>query len=244
MSEKSDTPIFNAKEHTYKDPKEGFEYCSVTRWVEKFKPFFDEQEIAKRVARNEGVPVELVLESWKKKRDDSAVFGTKIHKVLESYLSKKKIVYPQYKEIINNFKELNITLDAKICKFESLVYSKKHRIAGTSDIIALNKDKKTFNVYDYKTNKQFRYTSPFGQTMEKPLDHFPCAEYYSYALQLSMYAFLYKLMSGLEPLRLKIFWYKRNEPENYEKIAGKWYIINVPYLEEEILKCIHYDPDE
>lgn len=240
----ADKPVFNAKEHTYTDPKDKFQYTSVTRWVEKFKYPFDEMDIAYRVARSQDVTVQTVLDLWKKKRDDSANFGTKVHKVLEVFLSKNKIIDSHYKEIINGFKALNISLDTKKSMFENLVYNRKYGIAGTSDIIIQNKDKKTFNVYDFKTNKQFRYTSPFGHRMLKPLEHFPCSEYYTYSLQLSMYAFLYKLMSGLEPLRLKIFWYERNEPENYEKVAGKWHIINIPYMEEEILKCLHHEDTE
>ena len=56
-----------------------------------------------------------------------------------------------------------------------------------------------------------------------------------------MYAYLYKLMSGLEPLRLKIFWYNRVEPENYNNFTGDWEVFNTPYMEEEILKCLYYE---
>jgi hypothetical protein len=110
-----------------------------------------------------------------------------------------------------------------------------------SDIVIHNKDKKTFNVYDFKTNKKLRYVSPFSDNMLKPINQYPCSEFFIYSLQLSMYAYLYKLMSGLEPLRLKIFWYQREEPENYSNIKGEWKIINVPYLEEDIIKCLYYE---
>lgn len=239
----SGVPIFNVKEHTYTDPKENFQYCSVTRWVEKFKPPFDEQDMAKRVAKNEGVPVEMILEEWERKRNNSSEFGTRVHKALEVFCSKGRIVYPEYKTILSSFKELCINLDKKYCEFEKLVFNKKYRIAGTSDIIVKNKDKKTFNVYDFKTNKKFRFTSPFGHRMLGPLEKFPCAEYYAYSMQLSMYAYLYKLMSGLEPLRLKIFWYERFDPENYTKTDGKWHVFNIPYLEEEIIKCLNHEKE-
>lgn len=239
-----DTPIFNAKEHTYTDSVENFQYCSVTRWIEQFKPEFNEQDMAKRVARNEGVPVELVLEEWERKRNNSTKFGTRVHKALEVFCSEGKILYPEYKNILTSFKNLGIALDKKNCDFEKLVFNKKYRIAGTSDVIIRNTDKKTFSIYDFKTNKKFRYISRFGQKMLGPLEKFPCAEYYAYAMQLSMYAYLYKEMSGLEPLRLKVFWYERFEPEDYSKTEGRWHIINLPYLEEEIINCLEYDSDE
>lgn len=234
-------PVFNADRHTYTDPVDKFQYCSVTKWVEKFKYPFNEQDAAKRVAKREGIPIEIVLETWAKKRNDSAEFGTKLHRALEVFCGDKKILYPEFEEILQNFKTLNISLDDKICMFEKLVYDRKLKIAGTSDVIVHNKDKKTFNVYDFKSNKRFRYTSPFGYNMIEPLATYPCAEFFTYSLQLSMYAYLYRLMTGLEPLRLKIFWYERVFQEDYTKIDGKWHIINIPFLEEEIIKCLNYE---
>lgn len=237
----STAPIFNAEKHTYTDPAENFQYCSVTRWVEKFKYPFNEQDTAKRIAKREGIPVEVVLETWAKKRNDSADFGTKLHKALEVFCSTEKILYPEFKEILQSFRTLNVLLDKKTCMFEKLVYDRKLKIAGTSDVIIHNKDKKTFNVYDFKSNKKFRYTSPFGYNMIDPLTAYPCAEFFTYSLQLSMYAYLYRLMTGLEPLRLKIFWYERFLPEDYTKTEGRWHIVNIPFLEEEIIKCLNYE---
>lgn len=232
-------PIFDEVAHTYTDPIEDFKYTSVTRWVEKFKPKFNELLMAEKIAGREGVSVDLVLEAWEKKRKDSSEFGTKIHKVLETYHSTGKIIFKEFSDTLNQFKLLKVKFDKKKCFFEKLVYNKSLKIAGTSDIIMHNSDKKTFNVFDFKTNKKLRYFSPFGDSMLKPLNHFPNSEYFNYSLQLSMYAYLYKLMSGLEPLRLKIFWYCREEPENYNNLKGEWKIVNVPYLEEEILKCLN-----
>ena len=231
-------PIFNAEKHTYTDSKDKFLYTSVTRWVEKFKPRFDETTVAKRIADREGIPVELVLEEWKKKRDDSAEFGTKIHKILEVYNSTGKICDNKFSVVVDSFKKLNINFDKKNTLFEKLVYNKQLKIAGTSDVIVHNKDKKTFNIYDFKTNKRLQYWSPYRETLLGPLFKYPNCEYFVYALQLSMYAFLYKKMSGLEPLRLKILWFSREVPENYNNLNGCWEVINIPYMEDEIIKCI------
>lgn len=234
------TPIFDEKAHTYTDPIEDFKYTSVTRWIEKFKPKFDEQKMAAKVAAREGVPVELVLEAWEKKRKDSGDFGTKVHKALETFHLTGK-VNKEFADILHGFRGLNVEIDKKKTFFEKLVFNKKLKIAGMSDIIMHNKDKKTFNVYDFKTNKKLRYVSPFSDSMLEPISQYPCSEYFTYSLQLSMYAYLYKLMSGLEPLRLKIFWYQREEPENYKNTKGLWKIINVPYLEEDIIKCLYHE---
>lgn len=231
-------PIFNAEKHTYTDPEDKFLYTSVTRWIEKFKPYFDETAVARRVADREGVPVELILEVWKGKRDDSAEFGTKVHKVLEIYNSTGKVSDDKFSKVIDSFKKLNLTFNKKNTVFEKLVYSKQLKIAGTSDVIVHNSDKKTFNIYDFKTNKKLNHWSVYKETLLGPLFKYPNCEYFVYALQLSMYAFLYKEMTGLEPLRLKILWFSREAPENYNNLNGSWEIINVPYMEDEITKCI------
>ena len=232
------TPVFDSNAHTYTDPVDNFKYTSVTKWVEQFKPPFDELTTAQRIAKKEGVSVELILELWEKKREDSKVFGTQVHRALETYFKTKKIS-SVYQPIIEKFIDLDIPLNTKNCFFEKLVFNKEIKIAGTSDIILHNKDKKTFNVYDFKTNKRFRYTSPFKENLLPPLQDYPCTEYFTYSLQLSMYAYLYKLMSNLEPSRLKIFWYNRTDFENYNNLTGEWKIINVPYLEEDIIKCLN-----
>lgn len=235
------TPVFNEELHTYTDSKDGFKYLSVTKWLEQFKPVFDELAMAKKIANREGVTIELILEEWKTKRDNSKVFGTAVHKELEFFHKTKKIKNKQYEPVINNFKELRISLDEKNSSFEKLVFNKKLGIAGTSDIIIKNKDNKTFNVFDFKTNKKLRLSSPFNSFLLGPLSKYPNVEYFVYSLQVSMYAYLYKLMSGLEPLRLKLFWYNREEPENYNNLKGKWEVFNVPYMEEDILKCLYYE---
>jgi len=235
------TPIFDPKSHTYTDPVEKFSYTSVTKWVEKFKAPFDELSAATRIATRECVSVETILKEWEKKREDSKKFGTKVHKLLEVYNSTGKVIDTALISIINSFMRLNLNLNKKNTHFEKLVFNKKLKIAGMSDVIMHNEDGKTFNVYDFKTNKKLRHKSPFNENLLPPLQQYPCCEYFTYALQLSMYAYLYKLMTRLEPLDLKLFWLSRKNPENYEEFTGDWKEVVVPYMEKEILDCLSYE---
>jgi len=234
-------PIFNFVEHSYTDPIDNFCYTSVTKWLERFKKPFNEESAAKRIALREGVQLQTVLDEWRRKRDESKEFGTKIHKLLEIYNLENKICDEDLLPVLNNFKKLNLTFDKKMTSFEKLVFNKDIGIAGTSDVIVNNPDSKTFCIYDFKTNKKLRYSTPFNEFLLPPLNIYPSCEYFIYSLQLSMYAYLYKLMTGLEPLRLKIFWYSREEPENYKNLHGTWVTINTPYMEEEILACLKYE---
>lgn len=236
-------PIFNVEAHTYKDPKDGFEYTSVTRWVGQFKPKFDENYWAAKIAQRECVPVDVILEEWDRIRTTSQVFGTSVHKMLEVYLTTKKVTDKRLEPILESFKKLKIKFN-KDTFFEKLVYNRKLGIAGTSDIIMHNEDGKTFDVYDFKTNKKFRYESEFEEELLTPLTGYPASEYFTYALQLSMYAYLYKHMSGLTPRRLKVFWYQRYHNITYVDLTGDWRIINLPYMEEELVRCIEHEPQK
>lgn len=231
-------PQFDASSHTYVD-KDGFKYTSVTRWIEKFKPFFDKEKIAQKIALKNNISVDLVLQEWDEKRDNSTIFGTRVHKAIELYNENGVIEDDDCKPVIQQLKIANIQLDKKNCYFEQIVSDRNLGIAGTADVIEVV-SKKAFNVYDFKTNKRFRLQTPFAnENLLKPLDHLPNVEYFIYALQLSMYAFIVKRITGMDPQKLRIFWYEREEPENYNNFNGRWKIYDMPYLEHDIQKCLN-----
>lgn len=230
-------PVFDAASHTYTDPDDKFRYTGVTRWVDQYKPIFDKQKVATKVAEKTGVTVDFVLEDWQKKKIDSANYGTKLHKALEVFSKTGNIEDKDCVPVIESFKQLKLDFSEDTF-YEKMVYNKEIGIAGTADIITHNSNS-TFNVFDFKTNKKFRLQTKFNDSqLLGPLSLYPNTEYYLYALQLSMYAFLYKKMSSLDVLRLKVYWYERKEPENYSNFEGQWRVFNLPYMEDDILRCL------
>lgn len=237
MKENNVIPVFNSDLHTYTDPNDGFRYISVTRWIDKFKPVFDKQAKAAKLAAKEGVSIDFILEDWQKKKEQSIKYGTRLHKALEIFHNTGNIEDEQCKIVIDEFKKLKLTFSEQTFH-EKLVYNRQLGIAGMADIITHNDDN-TFNVFDFKTNKRFRFQTKFSDgELLAPLGHYPNTEYYHYSLQLSMYGYLYKNMTGLDVKRLKIYWYERKEPENYENFDGCWRVFNLPYLEDDILHCL------
>ena len=53
-----------------------------------------------------------------------------------------------------------------------------------------------FIVADFKTNKKYRFSNDFNEYFLAPVDHLPYCEFNTYALQLSMYAYMYEQKSG------------------------------------------------
>lgn len=232
------SPIFNADSHSYIDDN-GFKYKSVTEWVSQYKPYFDKEKAAEKVAKKNGLLVDDILKEWDEKRTNSTLFGSKIHKAIEQYNIDKIVEDKECGVVVDKLRDANISFKKGKSYFEQIVSSKKIGIAGTADVIELCENK-SFNVYDFKTNKKFRVQSYFGnENLLKPFNHFPNSEYFIYALQLSMYAYIIKTTTGLEPKRLRVFWYERTEPENYKNFEGTWQTYDLPYLEHDIIKSLN-----
>lgn len=232
-------PVFDEGKHLYYDKKTNLAYYNVTKWLSRFKPEFDFEGMSEMYAEKYNLEVDKVREMWNKKRDDSVIFGKKFHKVFEEYLTSRQILEEEYKPVIEQFEVLKLINRKNNNFFEKRLYNPDLNIAGTADIISI--DKTTFDIYDFKTNKRLGFENPFkdDKWLKSPLDHLPNSEYFNYALQLSLYAYLTEEMTGLKNSRLRIFWYERYQPENYESLQGRWQIYTVPYLKEEIQACIH-----
>jgi hypothetical protein len=234
-------PVFNKERHSYIDPSDQMKYESVTRWVNKFKKPFDRDRLAERSAKKQGITAEQVLANWDKLRDDSASFGTFVHKALETYFLTGKTT-SENEQIVENFHLLDLKFDNVNTAFEQIVYDKDIQIAGTADVIE-HVGNDMFNVYDFKTNKNLRISSKYDEQMIGPVSHLPGTEYFVYSMQLSMYAYLYEKMTGRTCCRLRILWLNRANIQDYTDFTGIWKIYSIPYLKEDVINCIKYYQD-
>lgn len=109
---------------------------------------------------------ELAMRAPYEARDKAADRGSTIHSVIEAY---KKGTPPDLKSIPDQFQgyvkafytavdQLNISIVAQ----EKTVFSKKHKYAGTLDILAHIDNKETLNIIDVKTGKEI-YPTAFIQ---------------------------------------------------------------------------------
>jgi ATP-dependent exoDNAse (exonuclease V) beta subunit len=69
-----------------------------------------------------------------------------------------------------------------------------YEIAGTSDLIY--EREKDFIVADFKTNKKYRFSNDFNDYFKAPIEHLTYCEFNTYALQLSLYAYMYEQKTG------------------------------------------------
>ena len=221
---------FDKKTHKYVCEKTGKELISTTTLIGKYKKPFDKKEHATRVANREtfeSARVKII----EKEKNRACDYGTNIHEVMEDYLTTGKKVdkydslytsYDKWKHIFKNYPTL-------MC--EEKLYDLDNYIAGTADLIYENK--KHFIIGDFKTNKAFNFYSPYNEFMLEPISHLSACEFNTYAMQLSIYAYMYEKLSGKKCSGCVIM---------YKDKTDKFYPIRVNYLKTEVLVLIrHYN---
>ena len=227
---------FSEGTHTYVNTETGKELVSVTTLLGKYKPKFDKKENAARVAKREGLNIDFVLDLWEKEKNKACDYGTAIHKVMEDFLVEGKQedgyydLYKSYKQEANR-----IFKGYKTFKAEERMYSIEDNIAGTADLVY--EKEKSFMLGDFKTNKRFNFHSSFNEYMIGPLSHLTVCEFNTYALQLSLYAYLYEKMSNKKCDGLVIF-YKESESNQDGVVTPYWRPIHVNYMKNEIIELI------
>lgn len=224
---------FDEKTHTYTCTETGKRFVSATTLLGKYKPVFDKEKAAKRVSAREGIPYQLVLDTWEQQKQIACDRGTPIHKAMENFILHKQVdqdysrsMFVTFKDIISSFKPLKL-------HSEKLLFLKEFELAGTSDII-IDHDNKFFSVLDFKTNKKIRTCSAYNEFLLEPVEHLTNCEYSIYTLQLSLYAYMYEKMTGLKCREIAILFL---EGEEWKKISSV-------YLKNDIINLLEYRKDD
>lgn len=224
---------FDEAAHTYTNTQTGEQYISVTTLLGKYKTPFDKDRHSLRVAEREGVPQELVLEMWEKENKKATDRGTHIHKLMENYVDLGEKI-TEYDQLYSSYDK---AVSRAVCKFkkvysENLLHNDNYKIAGTADLIYDHGD--FFTIGDFKTNKRFNFTSSFNDHFKDPINHLSYCEFNNYALQMSMYAFMYEKISGKKCKKIVVFYLKED----------KWYPIHCNYLKSDIINILTHFRNE
>lgn len=259
MDKRSGIVAYNDLTHRYWDTSTGEVFTSVTTLLSKYKTPFDTQLMAsyKAIQQLMGdkfkkfkgfmTPAEVVdffnglkktadielkyqeaishfIALWAEKNLIATTKGTQVHNQREYILLKETndLFYKTFYWLKSSIP------DAYTPKLllEFLLFSTEYKIAGQVDKILVNDNK--FVIIDYKTNASIDKTNKF-QKMRSILSHLDDCSYNHYALQLSLYAYLYKQTypdAELEGLYL----------EHIQEYDSTY--IEVPYLEREIINIL------
>ena len=220
---------FIEKTHQYFN-ENGEEYKSGTGFIHLYQKEFDSIGVATRVAAREGVTVEEILDKWKKNSQDACEYGTSVHLVMENYL-KTNIRVPEHSLLYDSFDEIvgDMKKWAKAIHSEKILWNDEFKLAGTADLI-IDHNKNEFSVGDFKTNKAINFCSDFGERLLHPISHLSACNYNLYSLQLSLYAYMYSLLTGKQCRRVFLMHLR----------DGKWNEITANFMKHEIEVMLHH----
>lgn len=224
---------FVDKSHKYFNTSNNREYYSVTRFLHLFEEPFDADGISKRVALREGISQQEVLDNWNKINKEATEKGTKIHALMEDYFNfnKKdenyKILYDSFENAVSK----DVLEKAESLHSEKLLWNDEYELAGTADLI-IDYPNNEFSIGDFKTNKKFLFYSPYGVTMKEPINHLSSCQYNLYSLQLSLYAYMYSILTGKKVKHLFLL--------HCNDIDKGWQYIPCNYLKYEIIFMLKY----
>lgn len=224
--------VFDKAKHLYYNDWTNDIYISATQLLSKFKKPFDRQRISLAVAKKEGVSQQEILDKWDKIKDDACIKGNCLHDALEQYI--------RYGAINEEYQWAYDSLDTNVERItegnyvykysEKLLFNDKFKIAGTTDLLIDCGDE--FCVLDFKTNKKLSTSNKYGEYLLYPLDFIQYCEYNVYALQLSLYAFMYEKETNKRLKSMCILYQYDNQLIPY----------NVPYMKLEIMALLNqYD---
>ena len=225
--------------YEYKEQRVGI---SVTRLIEEYTNEFDAETIAEKVAIRDGKTIQEVLDEWKYKNEWACEKGHLGHLYAQSrwndelYQETLNECYKGFKiDLEHIFKQADNFYNDYKDRLEHLadeyvIGSEEYDIASAIDHLFINKLTGGLVLVDYKTNSDIHKNEKYAKNMKVPLSHLKDTTLNHYAIQLSIYKYLVEKYTNLKIEEFFIVYMSENI-DNYE-------IIDVPYLEKEVIKIL------
>ena len=222
------------------------EYISVTTLINKYKEKFDEDYWSRYKANEYGLTQRDILRVWKFINQKGTIKGSIIHDYVENLFLNKIFEYPKDK-IISHFgfdpirKEYEMTkTHADLfykdstnklipIKSELVVCDKESMIAGMMDMLFYNVKAKEFQIWDYKTNKEFSDKSE--RKLKDLLYLLDDCDLNIYSIQLELYKQILHRNTNIRIGKCFIVWFSHNNP-TYKIIETK----NMEYYVNQIIE--------
>ena len=190
------TIIFNDDKHYYTIKEDDTAFLiSSTTFINKFFTPFKAQKIAKTYARNRGLNWKHVKAGWELKGKQSSALGNLCHNYVDASIRKTQLPTSEDKDIQLRLKFLRQKLKTLFKTYsniqtEKIVLDINSNIAGTVDIILETDDH--ILIGDWKTNEKIPTIGFNKRTCYKPINYLQDCLFTKYALQVSLYKYIYQ----------------------------------------------------
>jgi hypothetical protein len=215
---------------------DGKELISVTTIIHKYQEEFNEDYWSNYKSEQFSISQKEILRAWNFINKKGTIKGSAIHDYAENLFQNKKYEYPK-ELILKEFgfdpvvKEYDITKKhvdnfyndshGKLIpvRTEFVVYDRESLIAGMLDMLFWNCKTKEFQIWDWKTNKDF--TSEMkSRHLIGDLFMLEDCDLELYSLQLDLYKKIIEKNTGIKLGKSYIVWFSHNN-ENYKVIETK-----------------------
>lgn len=192
--------IEESHEYFYQNTK----FKSVTQWIKKIVPEFNEEYWLKyKTLQEMGLKVQKLPDNhirvngevqhytdikidtsklkvaWNSKSNTALSKGTSIHRQFELGFQGKYT-----SDLVWNY--VQARKDLVLVKAEFIVADYENKIAGQLDGLFLNINTGLFEIHDYKTDKEIKYSNRY-ESFLPPLDFMSNCNFNKYTIQLNMY---------------------------------------------------------
>ena len=207
-------------------------FTSVTTFIGEFFEEFDALKIATRLVKNNikymHMTVDELLNKWK----ESATYGTVVHEELENFILYKTPV--KEKKSIQGIEWLEkyiMKSDFEIYS-EAIIFSKELQLAGTIDLLLLDKKTGKYNIMDWKTSKRIDSKAFKNKKGNHPATkNMDDCNFNHYSLQLSLYRYILETYYNLQIEEHMIIHLKDDQCIGYHS----------PYLKEDLIEMLKYN---
>jgi hypothetical protein len=240
----NDIVYYNEPHKYYLDNKE---LISVTTLIHQYQEPFDEEYWSEIKSKEFNIPKYEILRAWNFINKKGTMKGSLIHDYSENKLLNKVFKYPQSK-IINRFgfdpikREYDITkkhVDNFLkksknkhipIKTELVVYDVESMVSGMLDLLFWNVKEKEFQIWDWKTNKEFSFENK-KQNLLNCLNALEDCDLEIYSLQLECYKYIIEKNTNIKLGNSYLVWLSHNN-DDFQIIPA----LNRSFYVKEIFK--------
>jgi hypothetical protein len=212
------------------------ELISVTTLIHRYQEEFNEDYWSNYKADQFHVSQDEILAAWKFINKKGTIKGSAIHDYTENLFQNKKYEYPKElilkefgfdpvyneyqitkKHVDNFYKDVHNKLIP--IRTEFVAYDKESMIAGMMDILFYNIKMKEFQIWDWKTNKDFTFEI-ISRHLLNDLYLLEDCDLEIYSLQLELYKQIIEKNINIKLGKSYIVWFSHNN-DNYQIIECK-----------------------
>jgi len=233
----NDVVFFDEPHKYYLDNKQ---LISVTTLIHRYQEEFDEDYWSLYKANEHKLTQREIIRAWKFINKKGTMKGSAIHDYAEKLFLNKIYEYPE-RMILDEFgfdpikPEYDITkkhvdnfyndVQGKLIpiRAEMILCDKESLIGGMLDMLFWNTETKQFEIWDYKTNKEFTEKLPEDKPkryMRDDLYMLEDCDLEIYSLQLEMYKQIIEKHVPIKLGKSNIVWFSHNN-DNYKIIETK-----------------------